>query len=158
MPRSSFCPVFSEKLAFRHVGKLVTMHRWQNSNDSWTFTASPASSHGPPFAASSAIPWPSSSPLSAAEKNALWRLRASVSHLLRQTAPPCPRLGLWRQACLSRFPGAKGFLLRVWRSETRTDRLARRQPVLHQTLRVLRRPAVPRDYGQGSGRRSVPRL
>ena len=143
---------FPGKLAFLCLGELVTMPGWPNSSDSGTSTASPASSPGPRSEASSATPGPSSSPCSAAEKNALRGLRAGLPHLLRQAAAPCPRPVLWRQARLSRLPGPQGLVPPVRRREARTARLARRQPAVHQALRLLRGPAVPRDHGQGGGR------
>ena len=45
-----FSLFFRRNLAFLWPGELVTMRGWQNSSDSWTSTASPASSPGPRFA------------------------------------------------------------------------------------------------------------
>src|SRR6476646_11193677 len=158
MAGASFPLVFQAKLAFRRLGKLVTMREWPSSSDSRTSTASPASSPGPSSGASSATPWPWSSPSSAAEKNALRGLRTRLPHLLRQAAAPRPRPVLWRQAGLSRLPCPQGPVPPVWRREARTARLARRQPPVHQALRPLRGAARPRAHGQGGGRGVVPRL
>src|SRR5262249_58289652 len=101
--------------------------------------------------------WLCPPPPEGAEKPVLWRLRTSFPPLLRQAAPPRPRLGLWRQAGLSRLPDSQGLLLPVRWRETRTARLARRQPPVHQAVRLLRAPAPPRKHGQGSSRGPVPR-
>src|SRR5581483_2455665 len=150
--------VFPAKLAFLRFRKLVTISECQNASDSWTSTGSPASFPSPRSGASSATLWPSLSPCNGVEKNALWSLRTSFPHLLRQTAASGPRPVLWRQARLSRFSGPQGLLLSVWRRETRTVGLARRQSVVHQTVCLLRGPALSCDHGHGSGRGLVPRL
>src|SRR5262249_39487564 len=140
------------------LGELVTMRAWPKSSDSRTSTAFPASSPNPRSEVSSATPWLWSSPSAGAEKNALWRLRTSLPHLLRQAAAPRPRLVLWRQTGLSRLPGAQGRLLPVRWREARTARLACRQPPVHQAVRLLRGPALPRNHGEGGGRGTAPRL
>src|SRR6516165_9308742 len=132
--------------------------RWQDSSSSRTCTGSPDSFPRPASAASSAIPTPWSSPSSDAEKNGLLCLWPAPLDLLRPTAPPCPRPLLWRQAGLPRLLPSQSPLPAVPPREDRTPRMARRQSLLYQTLRLLRRPAVSRDTYQGSRRRTLPRL
>src|SRR3954471_18374313 len=134
------------------------LSRWQNSSSSRTSIGSPGLFPSPGSGASLVIPWRWSSPSSAAEKNGLRRLRASVSDLLRQAAPACPGSLLWRQACLPRLSPAQGPVLAVRGREERTLGLARRQPAVHQALRLLRGPALSRNPRQGGGRGTLPRL
>src|SRR5262249_60120731 len=140
-----------------HLEEFVPKGGWPKSPDSRKATAFPALSPNLRSEVASASPWLWSSPSNGAEKNALWRRRTSFPHVLRQAAPPRPRLGLWRQAGLSRLPDSQGLLLPVRWRETRTARLARRQPPVHQAVRLLRAPAPPRKHGQGSSRGPVPR-
>ena len=92
------------------------------------------------------------------EKNGLRRLRACLSHLLRPAASSSARSLLWRQARLSRLPDSPGLVLAVWRREERTAGLAGRQSFLHQAVRLLRGPTLPRKHRQGRGRGTAPRL
>src|SRR5262245_15624309 len=111
--------------------------RWPSLRNSTTSTDSPASFPRLESGASSATPGPWSSPSGAAEKNDLRHLRASVLDLLRPAAPACPRSLLWRPACLPRLLPAPRPMFGVRRREERTTRLARRQPPVHQTVRLL---------------------
>src|SRR3954451_4562359 len=100
-------------MLFPLQGKMGMLSRWQNSSSSRTSIGSPGLFPSPGSGASLVIPWRWSSPSSAAEKNGVRRLRASVSDLLRQAAPACPGSLLWRQACLPRLSPAQGPVLAV---------------------------------------------
>jgi len=132
--------------------------RWQFSNGSTTSIGSPASCRGPRFGASLVILVRWLSPCAVAEKNDLRRLRADAPRLLRQTATKGPRTLLWRQTGLPCLGPAPGPVLTVRGREKRTLGLARRQPSLHQTLCLLRGPALSPNPDQGGGRGTLPRL
>src|SRR5262249_650489 len=138
-----FLPGFWANLGCRCIGKLVTMREWQNTNDFWTSTASLALSPCPRSKASSVILWPWSSLSAAAEKNALWRLRTSLPHLLRQASTACPRPLLWRQTRLPRVFHPQSPVCRVRRRETRRVGLAGRQSAVHQAVCLLRWSPLP---------------
>ena len=120
--------------------------RWQNSSNSTTSTASPASSpdrQGPgrlrrPAGGGHHPPPPP-------KKTVCGVCGQVVSDLLRQAATARPRPLLWRQARLPRLLGAPGPVPAVRRREERTLGLAGRQPALHQAVRLLRGPTLPRD-------------
>src|SRR5271169_1938520 len=126
--------------------------RWLNSSNSATSTASRASYPSPRSEVSLVIPARWSSPCVGAEKNALRRLRASVSNLLRPATPAGPGSLLRRQACLPRLLSASGSVLAVRGREERTVGLARRQPAVHQAVRLLRGPTLSRNSYQGGSR------
>ena len=82
----------------------------------------------------------------------------SQPHLLRPQAAPRPRPVLWRHPCLPGVRGSARPLPAVWRRETGKAALAGRQPFLHQTLCLLRRPTLPQFGDPRCCRRTAPRL
>src|SRR4051812_42068473 len=121
-------------------------------------TASPVSSPRRSSGAFSATRRPASSPCSVSEKNDLRGLRPILSHLLRSQATPRPRSVLRRYPCVPGVRGPAGPLLAVRRREAGEAPLAGRQPLLHQTLRLLRRPPLPQFGAVRRGARAAPRL
>ena len=132
--------------------------RWRNSGSSRTSTGFPASGLFRGSVGCSVTRRPCVSRSSGAEKNGLWRLRSKLSQSLRQAPPPRPRSLLWRQAGLSVLLPAPGPVFTVREREERTARLVGRQSAVHQAVRLLRRPTLPADHGQGSGRGTLPGL
>ena len=81
-------------------------------------------------------------------KNSLRGLRDCASRLLRSTASPRARPLLRLPPSLSRALGSPGRLLSVRWREMRAARLAGSQSPLHQAVRLLRGPTVPRGTVQ----------
>ncbi len=148
---------YLEKPTFPPGRKLVMLWRWHNSNGSATSIGFPAlcPSHG--YGGSLVIPWRCLSPSSAAEKNGVRCLRSGVSQPLRQAATTGTRSFLWRQTGLSCLPRAQGSVFTVWREE-RAVGLARRQPAVHQAVRLPGWPTLSPHPPQGGGRGTLPRL
>ena len=134
------------------------MSGWANSDDFRMSTGSPASSPWLECGVSSVTLGPWSSRSAGAEKNSLRGVRDRVSRLLRPTAAPRARPLLWRQAGLSRALGSPGRLPSVWWREARAARLVGGQPALHQAVRLLRGPALPREHRPGDRRGTAPGL
>ena len=85
-------------------------------------------------------------------------LRSIPADLLRQQVPAHPRPVLWRHPGVPGGRGSPRPLPTVWRGETGKAPLAGRQPLLHQALCLLRRPALPHRDDPGRGPRTAPRL
>src|SRR5258708_27649754 len=90
-----------------------------------------------------------------AEKNGVRSVWLFVPQLLRSTTVGGPRSFLWTDADLSGVGDAPSSLPEVRRSEARTFGLAGGQSVLHQAVRLLRGPTMPRFDDQGGGRRTA---
>ena len=134
------------------------MRGWANSDDFRISIGSPASSPWLECGGSSVTLGPWSSRSAGAEKNSLRGLRDRASRLLRSTAAPRARSLLRRPTSLSRALGSPGRLLSVRWREARAARLAGRQSPLHQAVRLLRGPTLPREHRQGDRRGTAPGL
>ena len=110
------------------------------------------------FAVSSVTPRHVSLRLYDAQKNAVRFLWASPPGLLRPHEAAGSRPVVRRHAHPSRFRGAPGRVSALWQREARAVGVAGRQPAVHQAVRFLRRPALPRYHDPGGGRGTSPRL
>ena len=79
-----------------------------------------------------------------AQKNSLWSMRADSPWCLRSHGAPGARPPLRRYADLRGDRAAACRVPPLWRGEAGASRLAGRQSPLHETIRVLRRAALPR--------------
>src|SRR6266498_4639200 len=120
------------------------MNAWQNPSAANCATpiVFPASNPWPGCTVCSAIPWSEPCRCGGAEKNGLRSMRRALPQLLRS-----PTMGGAGSAVRSvaHFPGAgdpTSGLPQMWR-EARTAGVAGRDPVLHETICLLRRPTMP---------------
>src|SRR3954447_22950753 len=118
----------------------------------------PASVRRPRYVASSETPRPVSCGSCAGEKNGLRMVWAVAANLLRSQDPSSARPLLWR------YPGLPGdrdparALPELRRREAGEAALVGQQSLLHQAVRLLRRPSLSSRDGPGCGARPAPRL
>src|SRR5438128_2145050 len=108
--------------------------------------------------ASSATRRPASCLSSGGQKNGLWRVWPRPARLVRPQGAADPRSLLWRHARLPRRRSPARGLPGVRRGEAGTARVPRRQPVLHEALWLLRRPALPGLLDPRGGQGAAARL
>ena len=144
--------------AARESGMIAACQRHDDRAGCGMRIAFPGSVRARPSRGSSAIPTRGSSPSPGGQKNGLWDLRPGAARVVRPQAPPGPRPRLRRPADLPRARGPAGGLPALWRGEAGAARLAGRQSLLHQALRLLRGPALSGRADPGRGRGAAPRL
>jgi hypothetical protein len=115
---------------------------------------------GPPgqSGASSAIPRRVSFGSLAGEKNRLRDLRDRTPRLLRPPASAGAGPLLWRYAGVPGAAGPAGPVPPVWNGEAGGPAFPRRQPLLHEAVRLRRRPALSHRQHQGRGDGAAPGL
>ena len=99
-----------------------------------------------------------SSPWSGGEKNGVRCLRDGAAGLVRPAHAASSRPVLWRYTGLPRTGGAPGSLSALWQGEARATGFPGRQSVLHEAIRLLRRPALSQCHGPGRGVKRHPVL
>ena len=105
----------------------------------------------PRFGGCLGIPRSAFSHSSVGEKNTLWDLWPWASHVLRPQAPLDSGPVLWRHAYLLGGPHSAGVVSDLPESETGAVDLVGRQPIVHQTLCVLRGTALCERPNSGCG-------
>ena len=154
-----------EVMVFSPLGISGMMSACENTDASTMRTAFPASDLARSSAGSSATPRLASSSWNGREKNSVWYLRGSASNVLRPQGAPGPRSSLRRYAGVPGDPGPPRPVQTVREGEAGGAGVSRRQPLLHEAVRLLRRPALPRcqhprhrpggapglAHGQGTG-------
>ena len=123
-----------------------------------THTGSPVSGRRLEFAESSVTRRRASSRLCGAQKNGLQGMWSSALGLVRPDDTARSRSFLRRHAGLSGIRGSTGSVSTLRQGEARTTRLPCRQSVLHQAVRLVRRPALPDQHDPGRGRGTAPGL
>jgi hypothetical protein len=130
----------------------------ENHAGSMTRFGSPGSGRRPRCVASSATPSRGSCGSCAGGKNGLWVVWTEAANLLRPQDPSGAR------PLLRRHPGVPGdrdparALPELRRREAREVALVGQQPLLHEAVRILRRPPLSVRDGPGCGARTPPRL
>src|SRR3954451_12657873 len=125
----------------------------ENCGDLTTRIASRAFGRVPQSAASLVTPRCGSCGSSAGGKNQLWHLWARPAGVLRSQDALDTGPALWGHAGLPGGGDPAGVLPELWQGETRGAGVAGRQPAVHQTLCLVRGPALPGrpDSGGGAG-------
>src|SRR3990172_7486063 len=114
----------------------------ENTDASMMPIGFPASVLPRPFEGSSATPRPASSGLHGGGKNSVRRLRGRSPNLLRPQGSPGPGSLLRRHAGVPGDPHPAGPVQTVRDGEAGVAFLSLRQPLLHEAVRLLRRPTL----------------
>src|SRR3954470_13633582 len=140
-------------------GEKTGMMRGCENHAGWMMRIDfPVSVRSPRSVASSAIPRRGSCGSSAGEKNGLRDVWAGTANLLRPQDPARARPLLWRHPCVLGDRDPARALPELRRREAREAALVGQQPLLHQAVRLLRRPSLSVRDGPRCGARTAPRL
>src|SRR3990172_4035184 len=131
-----------EVMVFSPLEKTGKISPCENTDASTMLTGSKVSVQLRPSEGSSATPRPASSGSNGGGKNFVRRLRGRSPILLRPEGPPDPGPFLRGHAGVPGDPHPAGPVQTVRDGEAGISFLSLRQPLLHEAVRLLRRPTL----------------